>query len=46
MSKNMKETIKITAVLFLAISLVVSGCSSSKKGSCGCPNKQGMVGYR
>jgi hypothetical protein len=47
MSKNMKQAIKVSAVLFLAISLIVSGCSASKKGgSCGCPNKQGMVGYR
>jgi predicted component of type VI protein secretion system len=30
----------VTAVLFLG-----TGCSASKKNSCGCPNKKGMVGY-
>lgn len=41
----MKKLIKISALLLIAITLIVSGCSSSKKGSCGCPNKKGMVGY-
>jgi len=41
----MKKTFKILSLLLIAGSLVLSGCSSSKKGSCGCPAKQGMVGY-
>jgi hypothetical protein len=32
-------------VLLVAIMLLGSGCSASKKSNCGCPNKKGMVGY-
>ena len=42
----MERLFKISSLLLLAISLLGTGCSSSKKGQCGCPNKQGMVGYR
>jgi hypothetical protein len=41
----MKKIFKITILLTLTVGLAVTGCSSSKKGQCGCPNKQGMVGY-
>lgn len=42
----MQKIIKISSLLLIATCLVVTGCSSSKKGQCGCPNKQGMVGYK
>jgi hypothetical protein len=42
----MQKTKKITLLFLIAISLVATSCSSSKKGQCGCPNKQGMVGYK
>ena len=42
----MQQITKITAVLIIAICLIATGCSSSKKGQCGCPNKQGMIGYK
>lgn len=32
-------------LLVVTIMLLGSGCSASKKNSCGCPNKKGMVGY-
>lgn len=41
----MQKLFKITLLLIVATSLVFSGCSSSKKGQCGCPQKQGMIGY-
>jgi len=41
----MQKLLKITLILTLLVSLIATGCSSSKKGQCGCPNKQGMVGY-
>ncbi len=41
----MKRTKRIIALLLIAISITAMGCSSSKKAGCGCPNKQGMVGY-
>jgi len=34
----------IASILFLSL-LALTGCSSLKKNSCGCPNKKGMVGY-
>jgi len=42
----MKRFFAITIICILTTSLFVTGCSSSKKGQCGCPNKQGMVGYK
>ena len=42
----MKKYLKNTLLFVLAVSLVATGCSSSKKGQCGCPNKQGMIGYK
>ncbi|HQW83180.1 MAG TPA: hypothetical protein PK987_01895 [Ferruginibacter sp.] len=33
-------------LLIIATVLLAASCSSSKKGQCGCPNKQGMVGYK
>jgi len=42
----MQQIVKISSLLLLAITLIATGCSSSKKGQCGCPNKQGMVGYK
>ncbi len=41
----MKNSVKAISLLLIAITLVAAGCSSSKKSQCGCPNKQGMVGY-
>lgn len=32
-------------LLIVSVLLMSSGCSASKKNSCGCPNKKGMVGY-
>ncbi len=32
-------------LLISAVLLMSAGCSASKKNSCGCPNKKGMVGY-
>jgi hypothetical protein len=42
----MKKSIKLISIALIAIALMVSGCSSSKKAFCGCPNQQGMVGYK
>ncbi len=41
----MQNLFKITLLLTLIVSLAVTGCSSSKKGQCGCPSKTGMIGY-
>ncbi len=43
---NMKRIIRISTILLLASGLVLTGCSASKKGSCGCPAKQGIIGYK
>jgi len=29
----------------IVVSIFISGCGSSKKSNCGCPNKKGLVGY-
>ena len=42
----MQKIKKITLLFLIAVFLIATGCSSSKKGQCGCPNKQGMVGYK
>jgi hypothetical protein len=42
----MQKIIKISFLLLIAGTLAATGCSSSKKGQCGCPQKQGMVGYK
>jgi hypothetical protein len=39
----MKKIIKITSLALIAIALVATGCSASKKSTCGCT---GMVGYK
>jgi hypothetical protein len=40
----MKKLIKITSLaLIITLALVATGCSSSKKSTCGCA---GMVGYK
>jgi hypothetical protein len=39
----MKKIIKITSLALIAIALLATGCSSSKKSTCGCT---GMVGYK
>jgi hypothetical protein len=42
----MKQSIKIAALLLLVVSLFTVSCSSTKKaGGCGCPARQGMVGF-
>ena len=38
----MQRYLKLFLLLILAVSLVSTGCSSSKKGQCGC---KGLVGY-
>jgi len=38
----MQHITKLIAVLLLGATLLFSGCSSSKKGQCGCPTKQGL----
>lgn len=40
----MKQIIKVISLVFIVAALT-AGCSSSKKGHCGCPGKNGMVGY-
>ncbi len=43
----MQQRNKITLlVLIFAGLLMATGCASTKNGNCGCPNKQGMVGYK
>lgn len=42
----MERLFKISSLLLLAVCLLGTGCASSKKGQCGCPAKQGMVGYK
>jgi hypothetical protein len=39
----MKKIIKLTSLALIAIALIATGCSSSKKSTCGCA---GMVGYK
>jgi outer membrane murein-binding lipoprotein Lpp len=41
----MKKVNNIILIFLLAATILVTGCSSSKKSNCGCPNKKGMVGY-
>jgi len=41
----MKKLFKITILFALAVCLVFIGCTSSKKGQCGCPAKTGFIGY-
>lgn len=45
-SLPMQRSTKIVFLLLVSVALFLgSGCSASKKNSCGCPNKKGMVGY-
>jgi hypothetical protein len=45
-SLQMQRSTKIVFLLLVTVALFLgSGCSASKKNSCGCPNKKGMVGY-
>ncbi|HNP53022.1 MAG TPA: hypothetical protein PKK69_00325 [Ferruginibacter sp.] len=39
----MKQLIKFTLVLMAFGALVLTGCSSSKKGQCGCPGRSGVI---
>jgi hypothetical protein len=41
----MKNKFKIIFIAFLAILITGSSCRTGK-GFCGCPNEQGMVGYK
>jgi hypothetical protein len=42
----MKQLFKFTSIiLILSLLLAAAGCSSSKKGQCGCPQKTGFIGY-
>lgn len=40
----MKQIIKMFLLFGLITSLVLVGCTASKKG-CGCPSKKGLIGY-
>ena len=42
----MQQLLKKMLLLTLIVSLIATGCSSSKKGQCGCPAKTGFVGYK
>jgi hypothetical protein len=41
----MKNVNKLLLFLLIVIAIFAVSCNSSKKSNCGCPNKQGMVGY-
>lgn len=42
----MQKLVKITLFLTLLVSVIATGCSTSKKGGhCGCPAKTGFIGY-
>lgn len=42
----MKQSIKIASLLLIVVTLITASCSSTKKsGGCGCPGRQGMVGF-
>ena len=41
----MKNANKALWILLIVLAAFGNGCSSSKKGNCGCPNKKGLVGY-
>lgn len=45
MMLQMQRSTKFGFLLLLVAVLLMAGCSASKKNSCGCPNKKGMVGY-
>jgi hypothetical protein len=39
----MKKIIKIASLALIAVALIATGCSATKKSTCGC---SGMVGYK
>lgn len=41
----MKIVNKILLILLIMIAVFAVSCNSSKKSSCGCPSKKGLVGY-
>ncbi|HEY8688161.1 MAG TPA: hypothetical protein VIM07_02930 [Chitinophagaceae bacterium] len=41
----MKKTRNIILIFLFGVTLLATGCSSSKKSGCGCPSKKGLVGY-
>ncbi len=45
----MQKLFKITILLTLVAGFLFASCTSSKngtkKGSCACPNKKGLIGY-
>lgn len=41
----MKRFFKISFLIVVLVSFLAAGCSSTKNGNCGCPNKKGLVGY-
>lgn len=45
MMLQMQRSTRFGFLLLLVAVLLTTGCSASKKNSCGCPNKKGMVGY-
>jgi hypothetical protein len=44
-SDIMKKINNILLIILFAVTIFVTGCSSSKKSGCGCPSKKGLVGY-
>jgi hypothetical protein len=42
---TMQKLFKISILVALVTMLGLAACTSSKKGQCGCPAKNGMVGY-
>lgn len=45
MQLQMQRSTRFGFLLLIIAVLFMAGCSASKKNSCGCPNKRGMVGY-
>lgn len=41
----MQRHFKIALSFMLIVSIIFTGCTSSKKNQCGCPSKKGLVGY-
>lgn len=41
----MKHFFRISLLFIVLVSVMATGCGSTKNGNCGCPNKKGLVGY-
>jgi len=42
----MKHNTRYFVILLIAVVVLASSCSGSKRGFCGCPNEMGMSGYK